>query len=68
MPKISVVMSVYNSEKFLSKSLESIFIQSYQNFELLLIDDASTDKSFLILQKYAKKFPKKVKLFRNRKN
>lgn len=67
MPKISVVMSVYNSEKFLSKSLESIFIQSYQNFELLLIDDASTDKSFLILQKYAKKFPKKVKLFRNRK-
>ena len=67
MPKISVIMPVYNSQKFIVKAIESVFKQTYQDFELLLIDDASTDNSFLILKKYAKKFPNKVKLLKNRK-
>ena len=67
MPKISVIMSVYNSQKFIVKAIESVFKQTYQDFELLLIDDASTDNSFLILKKYAKKFPNKVILLKNRK-
>ena len=49
---ISVLMSVYNSEKSLDESIESIINQTYRNFELLLIDDGSTDKSWEILQKY----------------
>jgi len=50
---ISVIMPVYNSEKYLQESIESILGQSYSNFELLLINDASTDSSLAIMQDYA---------------
>ena len=48
-PLISVVMAVYNGERFLKESLTSIFNQTYQNFELILIDDASTDRTSSII-------------------
>ncbi|MDA9655650.1 glycosyltransferase [Candidatus Actinomarina] len=63
---ISVLMSVYNSEKSLDESIESIINQTYSNFELLLIDDGSTDKSWEILQKY--KQNTKIRIFQNPKN
>lgn len=46
-------MPVYNSEKFLDKSLSSVLVQSFKEFELICIDDGSTDNSLLILQQYA---------------
>ena len=52
-PLVSILMSVYNSENTLKKSLESILNQTYQNIELLLVDDCSSDKSLNILEKYA---------------
>jgi glycosyltransferase involved in cell wall biosynthesis len=55
MPKVSVVMPVYNGERFLRESLESVFAQTFQDFELLCVDDGSTDHSTAVLQEYGRK-------------
>jgi len=67
MPKISVIMSVYNGEKYLAQSIESILNQTFKNFEFIIIDDASQDKSLKILKKYAHR-DKRIKLLSNKKN
>lgn len=67
MPKVSVIMSVYNTEKFLSDAIESILRQDFSDFEFLILDDCSTDNSYKILQKYAKK-DARIKIFQNPKN
>lgn len=54
---ISVIIPVYNIKPYLDKCLESICNQTYQNFEVLLIDDGSTDGSYEKCQDYAKKYP-----------
>jgi len=54
-PVISVVMSVYNSDKYLSASITSILEQSFKNFEFIVINDASTDNSLKIITKFMKK-------------
>lgn len=53
--KVSVVMSVYNCEKYLKDSIESILNQTYSNFEFIIINDGSTDGSIDIINKYALK-------------
>lgn len=55
LPEISVIVPVYNSELFLEECVESILQQSFLNFELLLIDDGSTDLSGKICDDYSKK-------------
>lgn len=52
MPKISVILPVYNVEKYLEKCLDSILNQTFDDFELICIDDGSTDTSLSILEKY----------------
>ena len=54
-PTISVVVPVYNAEKTLKKSLTSVLKQRFQNFELILVDDGSTDKSLEICNAFAEK-------------
>ena len=49
---VSVILPVYNGEKFLKKSIDSVLDQSHKNFELIIINDGSTDKSDLIINKY----------------
>lgn len=51
-PKISVVMSVYNGEKYLREAVESILNQTFRDFELIIIDDGSTDGTAAILDSY----------------
>lgn len=51
--KISVIIPVYNSEKYLSKCVDSILTQSYKDFEVILIDDESTDRSPALCDEYA---------------
>ncbi|ABY46368.1 MULTISPECIES: glycosyltransferase family 2 protein [Bacillus] len=52
MPKITVLMPVYNGEKYLRESVDSILNQTFTNFELLIINDGSTDSSMEILNSY----------------
>ena len=65
--KISVIMSVYNNESTLEKSVESILSQSYENFDFLIIDDCSSDNTKEILKTYQIK-DKRVKIFTNETN
>ena len=53
-PLISVVMSVYNAESYLSESIESILNQTYTNFEFIIINDGAPDNSLEIINHYAK--------------
>lgn len=55
MPEISVIVPVYNTEQFLSRCIESILKQSFTDFELLLVDDGSTDGSGAVCDAYAEK-------------
>lgn len=54
-PLISVLMPVHNAERFLVQAIESILTQTYRDFEFLIVDDGSTDRSLSILQRYAAK-------------
>ena len=54
-PKISVIIPVYNAESFLCRCVDSILAQTYSNFEILLINDGSSDSSSTICDKYALK-------------
>lgn len=65
-PLVSVVMPVYNAGTFLYQAIESIRFQSYTNWELIAVDDASTDNSYSILREFAK-MDKRIKVFRNTK-
>lgn len=53
--KVSIIVPIYNAEKWLEKCINSIIKQSYHNIEILLVNDGSTDKSLEICQKFAKK-------------
>ncbi len=53
-PLISVIVATYNSEKHLEQCLQSILKQTYQNFEIIVIDNQSTDKTLNIIKKYEK--------------
>jgi len=53
LPLISIIIPVYNTEKYLSKCLDSIINQTYKNLEIIIINDGSTDNSFTICGKYA---------------
>jgi len=66
-PKVSIVLPVYNAEKFLDECMNSILNQSFTDFEFIIINDESKDKSFEILKKYAKK-DKRIILLNNKKN
>lgn len=62
MPLISVIVPVYNSEKYLHRCIDSILTQTFSDFELLLVDDGSTDSSGAICDEYAKK-DQRVRVF-----
>ena len=55
MPRISVILPVYNVDKYLEKCIDSILNQTFDDFELICIDDGSTDTSLSILKEYANK-------------
>lgn len=66
-PRISILMPIFNCEKTLPEALESLLLQTYQNFKIILCDDGSTDNSFLVASEYIKKFKNSV-LIKNEKN
>lgn len=56
MPKVSVIVPVYNQEKYIEECVQSVLGQSYKDFELVVVDDGSTDKTPEILKKFGSKF------------
>lgn len=64
---VSIIMPAFNSEKFISKSIQSILNQTYTNWELIIIDDASTDNTYSIIKSYSSNNPK-IKVVKNQKN
>lgn len=65
-PKVSIIMPVYNTEKYLDQAIQSILNQTFKDFELIIIDDGSTDSSIEIIKKYLN--DKRVVLIKNKEN
>jgi len=63
MIKFSIIIPAYNAEKYIEQTLESIYNQTYENFEIIVIDDCSVDKTYQILQKH-----ENIKLFKTEVN
>lgn len=61
--EVSIVVPVYNVEKYLPQCLESILNQTFQNFEIIVVNDGSTDESERIIQQYSLKYPNKIRAF-----
>jgi glycosyltransferase involved in cell wall biosynthesis len=60
-PLVSVIIIFFQAEKFFEEAIESVLAQTYNNWELLLVDDGSTDSSTVIAQKYVERYPQKVR-------
>ena len=60
MKKVSLIVPVYNSEEYIGKCLDSILNQTYQNFEILVVNDGSKDNSWKIIEEYKSKYPDKI--------
>jgi len=67
LPKLSIGLPVYNGEQYLHESVESILAQDFDDFELLISDNASTDGTWRICQEYEKKDPR-IRLYRHATN
>ena len=67
-PKISVIMGIYNCEATLEEAMESLFAQTYQDFEIILCDDGSTDGTRKVAEKYVQQYPDRVRLLVNEHN
>ena len=64
-PHVSVVMAVYNAQKYVSDAIESILCQTYNDFEFIIIEDGSSDESLKIIQSYS---DPRIKVIRNKEN
>lgn len=61
--KISILMPVYNVQNYLDQSIKSVINQSFDDYELIIINDGSTDNSPKICDEYAKKYPENIQVF-----
>lgn len=59
-PTISIITAFYNEERFLAEAIESVLNQDYENWELILIDDGSSDRSTSIAREYERIYPEKI--------
>jgi len=66
-PKVSVLMPAHNTDKYIGEAIESILKQTFKDFELIIIDDGSTDQTWKIIQEYARKDSRVIPL-QNEKN
>jgi glycosyltransferase involved in cell wall biosynthesis len=66
-PLVSVVMAVFNGERFLREAMESILAQAFRDFEFIIVNDGSTDGTAAILESYARS-DSRVHVYQNEKN
>jgi len=62
MPRVSVVIPVYNAERFVSETIESIISQTYSSWEVVAVDDGSKDRSLEILRGFERRMPEKIRV------
>ena len=67
-PRVSVIVPNYNHEAFLRARLDSIYIQTFTDYEVILLDDASTDNSRTILKEYQDRYSDKTRILANSRN
>ena len=65
---VSVIMPAYNAEKFIGMAIESVMKQTYAKTELVIVDDASTDSTLVIMQQYADKWHDKIRISSREQN
>lgn len=65
--KVSIIIPVYNAEKFIGKTIESVLNQTYKNWEILIFNDKSKDNSLKIIKKYSEK-DKRIKVVDSKEN
>ena len=63
MPKVSVIVPVYNVEKYLKRCINSLLNQTLQDIEIIFVDDGSTDSSKIIIEKYLHLHREKIKYY-----
>ena len=63
-PKVSIVIPIYNGEDYMEEAIESAVAQSYENLEIILVNDGSKDNTHTICEEYQKNYPKLIKYFR----
>ena len=62
-PAISIIMPCYNTEKYLKKTMDSIFAQTFSDYEIIMVDDGSSDSTPALLDAYEKDFPDRIRVF-----
>jgi glycosyltransferase involved in cell wall biosynthesis len=67
-PRVSVIMAVYNEERYLAEALESVLAQSFGDFEIIVSDDGSSDATFAIAQSFAEREPQRIRVLRAEQN
>ena len=68
MPAVSVIIPLYNAEEYIGDCLESVLLQTFQSFEVIVVDDCSTDNSCAVVESYIPKFNGRLRLYHTEKN
>ena len=66
-PLVSIITPLYNSEKYIAETIESVLAQTYTNWEMIIVDDCSKDNGVRVVEEYQKK-DKRIKLYKNEIN
>ena len=67
-PRLSVIMAVHNEESFIAEAVESVLAQSFANFELIISDDGSTDRTLAIARSFAERDPQRISVIHAERN
>jgi glycosyltransferase involved in cell wall biosynthesis len=67
-PLVSVAITTYNHQQFISNAIDSVLSQDYSNIEIIISDDASTDNTVEIINGYLEKYPNKIKVLATKRN